>query len=267
MTGMEKRDSLSPFPGRECICSRLHELADEEYRVFHSRLCPGTEGILGVRTPVLRQYARELLLEYGQQAAFSMYTLQPAPEGQVRLDTGDYYYEEKLLTGLLLGLWKAPAPRELEQKLVRFLPFIDNWAVCDMTCSGLKYIGKHREYFYPLLKSWLKSEETYTVRFGIVLLMDYYAEEMYLQELLSLYEQIYHEDYYVKMAAAWAYSVLLVKFYQPVFDFLKNCSLDPLTFRKTIRKACESRRISEEHKRELRLLKKKREDITGKEKG
>ncbi|MGN0293035.1 MAG: DNA alkylation repair protein [Lachnospiraceae bacterium] len=254
---MENEKIQPSFPGRECVCSRLCELADEDYRVFHSRLCPGTEGILGVRTPVLRQYARELIREYGQQAACSMYTLQPAADSP---ESGKvpYYYEEKLLTGLLLGMWKTPDSRALEQKLVQFLPLIDNWAVCDMTCSGLKYIGKHRDYFYPLLQSWLKSAETYTVRFSVVLLMDYYAEERYLSELLALYEQIQHDDYYVRMAVAWAYSVLLVKFYEPVFKFLKNCSLDQMTFQKTIQKACESRRISEAQKKELRLLKKNR---------
>ncbi|MDD7389630.1 MAG: DNA alkylation repair protein [Lachnospiraceae bacterium] len=256
---MENCESKILFPDREHVCSRLYELADEEYRVFHSRLCPGTEGILGVRTPVLRKYAGELIGAYGPQAACNMYTLQFSADGREN-QAAEYYYEEKLLTGLLLGLWKVPDPQALEQKLEQFLPLIDNWAVCDMTCSGLKYIGKHQEYFYPLLKSWLQNGETYTVRFGVVLLMDYYAEERYLSELLSLYEQIHHGDYYVKMAVAWAYSVLLVKFYEPVFAFLKTCSLDPATFGKTIQKACESRRISAEQKKELRLLKKSREE-------
>lgn len=261
---MENNDPGVSFPDREQVCDRLHELADEEYRSFHSRLCPGTEGILGIRTPVLRQYAMELIREYGHQAVCSMYTLrqQDQEEHEVSERTGgkrSFYYEEKMLTGMLLGLWNPPDPRALAQKLEQFLPLIDNWAVCDTTCSGLKYIRKHRDYFYPMLRSWLESRETYTVRFGVVLLMDYYAEEAYLSELLSLYEQIHHDNYYVKMAVAWAYSVLLAKFYDPVFDFLKTCSLDPVTFQKTIQKACESRRISAEKKKALRQLKETRE--------
>lgn len=243
------RENCGDCPGRELICSRLHELADEEYRRFHTRLCPGTEGILGVRTPVLRKFARELIKEYGQQVILHLYTFRPdlLPE---------LYYEEKMLTGMLLGLWKAPEPQAMEQMLEKFLPLMDNWAVCDVTCGGLKYIGKQKDYFYPVIQEYLKSSDAYTVRFGIVLLMDYYVQESYLPELFRLYEQIHHEDYYVKMAVAWAYSVLLAKFYEPSLAFLKNCSLDAFTFQKTIQKACESRRIGEGQKQELRELKK-----------
>lgn len=240
------------LPGRDVVCRRLRELADEEYRQFHSRLCPGTERILGVRTPKLRTYAREIIKEYGQQVVSrDFYTLQA--------DYEDLYYEEKVLTGMLLGLWKAPSLQEMERMLRLFLPLIDNWAVCDITCGGLKYIGKHREYFYPVLQEYLKSREAYTVRFGVVLLMNYYMDEAYVKELFLLYEQIHHEDYYVKMAVAWAYSMLLIKFYPSAYEFLKDCSLDRMTFQKTIQKACESRRITDVQRQELRELKKIRE--------
>lgn len=249
-----KKETGSDCLERDVVCKHLQELADENYRVFHSRLCPGTEGILGVRTPVLRNYAREIVKKFGQQMITpDLYFLQP-DMGQV------LYYEEKMLMGMLLGLWKAPSPEALEQMLEKFLPLVDNWAVCDVTCGGLKYIGKHKEYFYPVLKKYLKSSDTYTVRFGVVLLMDYYIEETYLEELCRLYEQIHQEDYYVKMAVAWAYSVLLVKYYEPVFVFLKECRLDRFTFQKTVQKACESRRISAEQKEMLRNLKKEREN-------
>lgn len=258
--------AVKVFPDRETVCRRLYEMADDKYRQFHSRLCPGTEGILGIRTPELRKYAREIINEYGQQVVDHLYTLMSctAEDRSCPDDTAsqglyrEFYYEEKMLTGMILGLWKAPDPQALEEKLEQFLPLIDNWAVCDVACGGLKYIGKHKEYFYPVLKKYLKSSETYTVRFGVVLLMDYYIEESWLPELFVLYEQIHHEDYYVKMAVAWAYSVLLVKYYEPTLAFLKNCRLDQQTFQKTIQKACESRRISEEQRSELRELKKNR---------
>ncbi|MDO5411637.1 MAG: DNA alkylation repair protein, partial [Lachnospiraceae bacterium] len=257
------------------ICSRLKELADEEYRVFHSRLCPGTEKILGVRIPVLRAYAKKLMKAYDpQQLIAEFYTLKPGREElqkelyqrkaeqkepeQKAFYREELYYEEKVLTGMLLGLWKAPSPQAFEAMLERFLPLIDNWAVCDITCGGLKYIKKEKEFFYPVWKRYLKSKNAYTVRFGVVLLMDYYMEETYYRELCQLYEQIEHEDYYVKMAVAWAYSVLLVKFYEPVSLFLTTCKLDTFTFRKTIQKACESKRLCAEQKKELRKLKEQR---------
>ena len=91
------------------------------------------------------------------------------------------------------------------------------------------------------------------------MLMNYYIEESRLEELYQLYEQIHHEDYYVKMAVAWAYSILLVKFFEPTFAYLSQCSLDTFTFQKTIQKACESRRINENQRIRLRELKKERE--------
>lgn len=239
---------------RSEVCERLYQLADKSYQEFHSRLCPGTEGILGIRIPILRNYAKEIVKQYGQQViSEDIYFLRPDVEKQL-------YYEEKVLMGMLMGLWKVPSPKALEQMMKRFLPLIDNWAVCDITCGGLKYMGKHKEYFYPVLKEYISSSETYTIRFGVVLLMNYYIDEIHLEELCQLYEQIYHEDYYVKMAVAWAYSVLLVKYFEPVSAFLKECHLDPFTFRKTIQKACESRRISTEQKEMLRNLKKEWEN-------
>ena len=256
------------YPERQQICIELQKLADEEYRRFHSRLCPGTEGILGVRTPKLRKYAGEIVNRYGQQVINKdWYTLQYvrscklSAKESVNCPVPDFYYEEKLLTGILLGMWKAPDPQDMEQMLEYFLPLIDNWAVCDLTCGGLKYIKKHREYFYPVLQKYLKSTQTWTVRFGIVLLMNYYTDDKYFHDLLLLYEQIHHEDYYVKMAVAWAYSILLVKFFEPTFLFLENCSLDFMTFQKTVQKACESRRISDEQKKRLRRLKDSRKGL------
>lgn len=253
---MKKRDEEKRAGSleRNEVCRHLQELADEEYRVFHSRLCPGVNGILGVRTPVLRNYAKEILKQFGQQVIGpELYFLQPKMRSVL-------FYEEKMLCGMLLGLWKAPSPEALKQMMEQFLLLVDNWAVCDVTCGGLKYIGRQKEYFYPVLQQYLKSSDPYTVRFGVVLLMDYYIEETYLEELCYLYEQVHQEDYYVKMAVAWAYSILLVKFYEPVFTFLKQCCLDRFTFQKTVQKACESRRISAEQKERLRQLKKERED-------
>lgn len=234
---------------REQVCSHLKELADEAYQKFQSKLCPGTERILGIRTPVLRAYARELVKAYGQELiGMDLYLLQPEVREQL-------YYEEKLLMGMLLCLWKPADAEAMKQMLTCFLPLIDNWAVCDGTCSGLKYVGKHKEEFYPLFQEYLKSRDTYTVRFGVVMLMNYYIEEHRLEELYQLYEQIHHEDYYVKMAVAWAYSILLVKFFEPTFAYLSQCALDTFTFQKTIQKACESRRIDENQRIRLRELK------------
>ncbi len=228
-------------PLREQIAAHLHGLADEQYRIFHSGLCPGTDNILGVRTPVLRQYAKELLRQY--------------PAEQLLEAVGSDWYEEILLRGLLIGLDQS-APWEITWARVEaFVPLIDNWAVCDLFCAGLKVVKKHRAEMLAHIQPYLTAPEEFSVRFALVILLDYYIEENTLETVFDAVRRVRHDGYYVKMAAAWLISVCLVKQYGQTVTFLQTAELDEWTRRKAIQKARESRRLTAEQKEFLKTLK------------
>lgn len=220
------------------IQARLLELQDLGYREFHSKLMPtvAKEKIIGIRTPVLRQFAKELTAE--EKAEF----LQQLPHT---------YYEENNLHGILLMELKdfALCLREIE----RFLPEIDNWATCDMTKP--KVFRKHLPELSGKIDQWLHSSETYTIRFGISMLMSFYLEDgVFKPEHLAKVAAVESEEYYVRMMVAWYFATALAKQYEAVLPYLVEHRLEPWTHRKAIQKAIESRRISEATKDYLRSL-------------
>lgn len=222
----------------DTIRQKLHSLADPKYREFHSGLVPGCDTILGVRVPVLRRYAKELLKEYTAEQL---------------LDTiADSCYEEIMLQGMVIGLQKHSSIECVLQQIREFVPKIDNWAVCDMFCSGLKITKSHRERMFEFLKPYFLSEREFDRRFGIVMLLDYYVEEAYLSQIFSILDQMNCEGYYVQMAAAWAVSECLARYYDETKAYLASCQLDDFTYNKAIQKACESYRVSPEQKAALR---------------
>lgn len=232
---------MNAILAREQIAAQLHKLADEQYRTFHSGLCPGTDNILGVRTPTLRQYAKELLRQY--------------PAEQLLETIGTDWYEEILLRGLVIGMDKT-APWEITWARVEaFVPQIDNWAVCDLFCAGLKAVKKHRAEVLTRIQPYLTAPEEFSVRFALVILLDYYIEEDTLENVFDAVRRVRHDGYYVKMAAAWLLSICLVKQYGRTVDFLRTAELDEWTRRKAIQKARESRRLTAEQKEFLKTLK------------
>lgn len=226
---------------REQIAARLHELADEKYRAFHSGLCPGTDNILGVRTPVLRQYAKELLKQYGGQALLCA--------------VGTDWYEEILLRGMIIGLDKTVPWEVTWARTQDFVPLIDNWAVCDVFCAGLKAVKKHRAQVLEQIQLYLTAPEEFSVRFALVILLDYYIEDDTLEAVFDAVRRVEHTGYYVKMAAAWLISVCLVKQYERTVKFLQSTPLDEWTRRKAIQKARESLRLPAERKEFLQGMK------------
>lgn len=228
----------------EQIVKELFELQDKEYRAFHARLIPNIlpERIIGVRTPVLRTYAKEV----GKRKEAEAF-LQELPH---------YYYEENNLHGFLLPiLYKEP--KELLDRLDAFLPYVDNWATCDSMPS--KVFKKNLPLVYERVKGWLKSEHTYAVRFGIVTLLGYFLDEAFEPEMLQLVASVQSEEYYIKMAVAWYFSMALVKQYDAALPYIREKKLAPWTHNKAIQKAIESYRIPKETKNYLRTLKIKNE--------
>ena len=221
------------------VQTRLFELQDLKYRDFHAKLMPtvNKEKIIGVRTPALRVFAKK----YGKTDEAKEY-LQILPH---------QYYEENNLHGLLIEQIKDydTCLEELE----RFLPYIDNWATCDML--AVKVVKKHLDTFIDEVYRLMESDHAYTIRFGISMLMRYYLEDAFQMEYPEKVAQIRSEEYYVNMMRAWYFATALAKQYDKILPFIEKQKLDVWTHNKTIQKAIESYRITPEQKEYLRGLK------------
>lgn len=226
---------------QEKIRQHIFCMKDEKYKEFHSGLVPGNDTIVGVRVPKLRQYARELLKQY--------------TAGELLAAIADEYYEELMLQGMVIGLQHKPDFEMVLKQIQEFVPKIDNWAVCDIFCGGLKITKKHKERMFGFLQQYIRSEREYERRFAVVMLLDYYVEEEYINQIFALFDEMDTSGYYVQMAVAWAVSVCLINYYEETLEFLEHCHLDTFTHRKALQKACESYRISPQQKEQLRQKK------------
>ena len=227
---------------KQKIKEELKQLADEKYREFHKGLCPGTENILGIRVPVLRDYAKKLAKEYEIK--------------ELLKNIDNEYYEEIMLQGMLIGLEKDNDMQDILKDIEEFVPKIDNWAVCDVFCAGLKITKKHKKEMWDFLQAYVTSGKEFEIRFGVVMILDYYITEEYLKKDFSIFDHIKSNQYYVQMAVAWAISVCLIKFYDKTIEYLKQTKIDKFIYNKALQKAIESYRISQEQKVELRKMKK-----------
>ena len=220
------------------IVSRLRQRADEGYRAFHMRLVPNVEParILGVRVPEVRALARSLA---------------GTPEAETFLrELPHEYYEENNLHAFLLERERDYGA--LIEGLNRFLPFVDNWATCDSLSPAL--FKKHPDGLPEQALQWMQSDQTYTVRFGIGVLMRYYLNEGFRPEYAERVAAVRSEEYYVRMIVAWYFATALAAREEDVLPYLTGRRLDPWTHRKAIRKAIESNRITPERKQFLRTL-------------
>lgn len=220
------------------IVSRLRQRADEGYRAFHMRLVPNVEParILGVRVPEVRALARSLA---------------GTPEAETFLrELPHEYYEENNLHAFLLERERDYGA--LIEGLNRFLPFVDNWATCDSLSPAL--FKKHPDGLPEQALQWMQSDQTYTVRFGIGVLMRYYLDEGFRPEYAERVAAVRSEEYYVRMMVAWYFATALAAREEDVLPYLTGRRLDPWTHRKAIQKAIESTRITPERKQFLRTL-------------
>ena len=217
----------------------LFTMQDLKYRNFHAKLMPTVEkeSVIGVRVPVLRTYAKK----FGKTEEAKQF-LKILPH---------QYYEENNLHGLLIEQMKD---YELcIEELIRFLPYINNWATCDIL--SVKAVKGHLDSYIKNIYQWLESDYTYTIRFGINMLMRYYLEEEFKIEYPEKVAAIRSEEYYVNMVRAWYFATALAKKYAQVLPFLEEQKMDVWTHNKTIQKAIESYRITPEQKEYLRTLK------------
>lgn len=223
------------------IIETLFAMQDLEYKEFHSSLIPTVEKerVIGVRTPTLRAYVKKLV---GTKEAEKFLHILP-----------HYYYEENNVHACFIEQIK-----EFDaciEALNKFLPYVDNWATCDMMCP--KVLKKDLPKLYEWIKVWVTSKETYTIRFGVNLLMKFYLGEMFQLEYAKLVASIRSDEYYVNMVVAWYFATALAKQYESILPFLEQEEIDIWTHNKTIQKAVESYRITKEQKEYLKTLKRK----------
>lgn len=221
------------------IQQHLFDLRDEQYAAFQAKLTPGipAELFIGVRVPQLRKFAKELY-QAQQHEPF----LSSLPHK---------YYDENMLHGMLVSLIKDYD--ECLAATERFLPHVDNWAVCD-TMSP-RVFARHKREFIDVVKRWSASAETYTCRFGLKMLMSHYLDDDFLPEYLYIAVSARSDEYYVKMMVAWYFATALAKQWDATIPIIEERLLAPWTHNKAIQKARESFRITPEQKEYLNTLK------------
>ncbi len=215
------------------VLNELLKYADVEYKTFHKKLISNVseEKIIGVRIPQLRKIAK-------------------------CLDNNDFgwdYYEEIMLHGFYIGYKKLDLSQRLKM-LDEFIPKIDNWAVCDCVCSTLKFVKKNQAEFLDFLQKYMYSDKEYDVRFAVIMLMDYYLDDEYIDYTLNYLKNIRSEYYYVNMGAAWAFCTAFSKYKDKVLPLLENRQLSSEIHNMTISKIRDSYRVDKETKEYLKTL-------------
>ena len=229
MTNMEKTE----------LYNRLKDLQDLKYREMQIRIIPtvAPESIIGVRTPDLKAIAKEIY-KSGDYAGF----LKELPH--------EYFEENQLHAFLLSGMKDYDA---CMAEVENFLPHVDNWATCDQMSP--KIFRKHKEELLAHIKEWIRSDRTYTVRFGVGMLMEHFLDDDYDTMYPEMVAALRSDEYYVNMMIAWYFATALAKQYETVLPFIEMKKLDDWTHNKAIQKSVESRRITEEQKIYLKSLK------------
>ncbi len=221
----------------------IRQNADLKYKEFHLRLIPdySSDKIIGIRMPKLRSFAKEIA--------------KGDARGFISL-CGSDYYEEAMLRGIVTGLIKPDSFDDFRRLLEEQIPYINNWALCDCFCSSVKYIKDYRADVFNLIKEYLKSSNPWRVRVALVLMLNYYLDDQYISETLSLTDSVHSRHYYISMAQAWLVATAFSKNRDITLSWFEKCALDNLTFNRAVQKARESYRIDPKLKEHLKTLKK-----------
>ncbi len=224
------------------IKQELQNLIDSEYAKFNQKLCPDTKKkMLGIRVPVLRKLAQKIVKEYNWQEFLKQ--------------ADDNYFEEVLLQGLVIGYAKIPIDEKLEY-IKWFVPKIDSWAISDTFCPTLKIKPQDLPKVWEFIQSYLNASQEFYVRFAIIMMLDYYITDEYVDNVIEKLDKISHEGYYVKMAVAWTVCEIGIKFNEKAMKYLKGENhLDKFTFNKALQKMRESYRIDPKQKEILKQMK------------
>ncbi len=211
----------------------LEKNKDSSYQKFQTRLIPTKYPLLGVRMPVLRTIAKQIV--EGNYNEFIKYN-------------NHKYFEEVMIHGLAISYLNNI--EEIELLLNEFLPIIDNWSITDSVCSSLKIFKKEPQYGFKLINNYILSEDPFTVRFGLVLLLNYYINDDYINDVIRIMKKINNNSYYVMMANAWLISMCYIKYPKLIISLL-NDNIDLTTKKKAISKIKDSYQVSKAEKEKL----------------
>lgn len=223
------------------ILKFLKENKEEKYKDFSSSLIPESHELIGVRLPLLRNFAKEIARENNVEKYLE--------------NANSNYFEEIMLQGLVIGYYKSDI-QSIIKLCTNFVPKIDNWSICDSFCNSLKISKKYPNEMYNYITSYIDSDKPFELRFLIVMLLSHYVDKKYLNDIFNIISKISNDDYYVKMAIAWLISVCYIKYAEETLEYLNNCNLDKFTYNKALQKILESYRVNDENKKLIRSMKK-----------
>ena len=226
------------------ITEQLITMKDEVYKNFHGKLMPtiNPDTILGVRVPLLRKFSNQLSKSFSKEEIERFMNELP-----------HRYYEENNIHAFLIE--KINDYEECIAALDKFLPYVDNWATCDM--MNPKIFKKNTQKLFDKIEEWMSSSHVYTIRFGIGMLMRFYLDDNFSTQYLDMVANIVSDEYYVNMMKAWFFATALAKQYEATLPYIQQNRLDIWSHNKAIQKAIESFRVPKEHKDELRSYKRK----------
>lgn len=226
---------------REKIRKELEKIAEENYRIFAAKLIPNIDNLLGVRLPKLRKIAKKIV-----QIDYEYYLAMDNP----------LYFEEVMLQGMIIGEIKLPWT-ERSRYVKQFISKINNWSVCDSFCCGLKFEVSEKELVWQFLQPYFASDKPYDIRFAVVMLLFYFVDDEYAQKAFTLFDQIKNDDYYVKMAVAWAISIYFRELPTLTMSYLQKNQLDDWIYNKALQKITESLKVVSSTKIIIRSMKRK----------
>ncbi len=218
----------------------LESNKDLKYKEFNEKIIFTKYKMVGIKTPILKRIAKDI-----SKDDYKKFLSEVKPNS----------YEEVLVEGFVISNIK-----DIDEAITyfdKYIEKIDNWALCDLVVSSMKIVKSNKEIFLNKIKKYLKSKDEYIVRVGVILLLDYYLEEKYLDEIFILIDNINREEYYINMAIAWLLSISLIKYKDKTLKYLKTCNLNDFTYNKALQKARESLRVTKEDKDYYQSLKRK----------
>ena len=226
------------------ITEQLITMTDAVYKNFHGKLMPtiNPDTILGVRVPLLRKFSNQLSKSLSKEEIERFMSELP-----------HRYYEENNIHAFLIE--KINDYEECIAALDKFLPYVDNWATCDM--MNPKIFKKNTQKLFDKIEEWMSSSHVYTIRFGIGMLMRFYLDDNFSTQYLDMTANVVSDEYYVNMMKAWFFATALAKQYEATLPYIQQNRLDIWSHNKAIQKAIESFRVPKEHKDELRSYKRK----------
>lgn len=223
-------------------------IENEKYIEFETRICKTKRKILGVKTPNLKKVAKQFSnsLEYSIDEKINYI-----------IDIDDIYsFEEILIKGFMIEYINDISIQQRLQILANYIPCIDNWAVCDLVCSALKFIKRQKSEVFKFLGIYFKSEYEFFQRFAVVVTLNFYIDDIYIDKVLKKYKNIKSEKYYSKMAIAWALSKIYVNYPNKVLNYINNCIEDDFIYNMTLQKLIESYKVSKSDKEVFKKMKK-----------